>query len=42
MKRMTITLPGELATAVNQERRRRDTSASEVVRAALETLLVEP
>lgn len=41
MKRMTITLPDELAAAVDQERRRQDTSASVIVRTALERLLVE-
>lgn len=42
MKRMTISLPNELAATIAQERRRRDTSASDVVRTALETLLVKP
>lgn len=40
MKRMTITLPDELAAAIDQERRRQDTSASAIVRTALDTYLV--
>lgn len=39
MKRMTIQLPDELAVAVDQERRRQETSASAVVREALGSYL---
>jgi Arc/MetJ-type ribon-helix-helix transcriptional regulator len=35
MKRTTISLPDDLARAVEREARRRDTSASDVVRVAL-------
>lgn len=42
MKRMTVVIPDDLAIALEQERRRQDTSASGVVRMALEVFLVEP
>jgi Arc/MetJ-type ribon-helix-helix transcriptional regulator len=35
MKRTTVSLPDDLASAVEREARRRDTSTSEVVRVAL-------
>lgn len=40
MRRMTITLPDELAIAIDRERRRQDTSASAIVRIALDTYFV--
>lgn len=40
MKRLTITVSDDLATAIDRERRRQDTSAAAVVRTALETHLV--
>ena len=42
MKRMTIALPDELAAEIEQARRRRDTSASAIVRTTLEVGLVKP
>ena len=35
MKRTTVTLPEDIATVLQREARRRDTSASEIVRQAL-------
>ncbi len=40
MKRLTIVVPDELNTLVEQERRRRDVSAAHVVRDALQAYLV--
>jgi Arc/MetJ-type ribon-helix-helix transcriptional regulator len=42
MKRITVTLPDELATLVDRERRRRDVSAATVIRDAIEARLAPP
>jgi len=39
MKRTTVVIPDDLATLLDLERKRRDTSAAEIVRAALEAYL---
>jgi hypothetical protein len=40
MKRITITVPDELASLIQQERQRRDVSAATIVRNALEEYLL--
>ena len=42
MKRITVTLPDELAAWVDQERRRRDVSAATVIRDAISDQLATP
>ena len=39
MKRTTVVLPDELATLLDLERRRRDTSEAEIIREALDAYL---
>lgn len=39
MKRTTVVIPDDLATLLDLERKRRDTSAAEIVREALEAYL---